>query len=73
MFQSLWLKIRPYWLVLCRNVRQAFTFCVKCRRPGAYPCSVCACVNLCEHCQREESIKLDKKLKIGPFRENPYI
>jgi hypothetical protein len=52
--------LRGYWLVLERDARAAFTACRKCKTLGAYPCSICGLVPLCERCAREESIKLDK-------------
>ncbi len=52
-------SLRGYWLVLLRDLRAVFTACQKCKRLGAYPCSICACVPLCEGCAREESVKLN--------------
>lgn len=70
-------KLRPYWLVLVRDFRAAFTECRKCKTLGAYPCSICGLVPLCEGCAREESIKLDRNvttaayLKAGGFGATP--
>lgn len=55
-------KLRPYWMVLMRDFRAAFTQCQRCKAFGSYPCSICACISLCDTCTREESIKLDKRL-----------
>jgi hypothetical protein len=56
-------KLRPYWLVFLRDLKTFFTVCRKCHRLGAYPCSICACINLCTDCQNDESVKLCKKLE----------
>lgn len=54
------LKLRPYWLVFRRELKAAFTVCQKCKAFGAHPCSICACVPLCEQCAMEESVKLNR-------------
>lgn len=62
LLHDLRLKLRVYWLLARRDLKQVVTVCHKCRSLGAYPCSICACIPLCTKCQREESIKLDKRL-----------
>ena len=62
MLQSLRSYLRPYWLVFRRDLKAAFTVCKRCKALGAYPCSIAACIPLCGHCSREESIRLDKRL-----------
>ena len=54
-------KLRMYWLVFLRDLRAALTRCQRCKALGAYPCSIAACIPMCEHCQREECIRLDKR------------
>lgn len=54
------LELRPFWLLLRRELKAAFTICQKCKAFGAHPCSICACVPLCAQCSVEESIKLDR-------------
>lgn len=68
---ALRLKLRPYWLVFLYDLKRTVTVCHRCKSLGAYPCSICACIPLCEHCQGEESIRLDRELGIGDFRELP--
>jgi hypothetical protein len=65
MLQNFRNHLRFYWLVFLRDLKQAFTKCQHCRSLGAYPCSICACIPLCTHCQREESVKLSKRLHDG--------
>ena len=62
-------RLRSWWLVFLRDLKQVFTPCAICGEGGAYPCSIAACIPLCEYCQREESIRLDKRLGIGAFRD----
>jgi hypothetical protein len=62
MLQNFRNNLRFYWLVFLRDLKQALTKCQQCGSLGAYPCSICACIPLCEHCAREESIRLDKRL-----------
>jgi hypothetical protein len=59
MLQNLRNHLRFRWLVFRRDLKAAFTVCQRCKSLGAYPCSICACIPLCEHCAREESIRLD--------------
>lgn len=61
------LKLRPYWLVLVRDLKRRVTTCQICKKYGASPCSICAGINLCDHCQRTESIKLDVRLKVDKY------
>jgi hypothetical protein len=61
MLRNLRNNLRFYWLVLLRDLNAAFTLCRRCRKIGAYPCSIAACVPLCNACAKEESIKLDGK------------
>lgn len=56
-------RVRCYWLALRRDLKQVFTKCTRCKNLGASPCSICACVILCEHCQLEEVIKLRRKFE----------
>jgi hypothetical protein len=60
---ALRLRLRCNWLVFLRDLTALVTKCRRCKRYGAYPCSIAACVPLCEHCAREESIKLDRRPK----------
>ena len=62
MLQNLRNHLRFQWLVFLRDLKAAFTKCQRCKALGAYPCSIAACIPLCEHCSREESIRLDKRL-----------
>jgi hypothetical protein len=61
---ALRLKLRPYWLVAKRDLKTLFTACQKCKALGVYPCSIAGCVPLCTSCQREESIRLDMRLRM---------
>ena len=56
------IKLRPYWLVFLRELKASFTACQICGNFVAYPCSICACIPLCDECARNESIKLDRRL-----------
>ena len=58
-------KIRFYWLTFLRDLRRFFTLCQRCKRYGASPCSVAAGINLCDHCQREECIKLSRRIIVA--------
>jgi hypothetical protein len=60
MLQNLRNHLRFSWLVFRRDLKATFTVCQRCKALGAYPCSICGLVPLCERCAREESIKLDK-------------
>ena len=62
MLQNLRNYLRCSWLVFRRDLKAAFTVCQRCKALGAYPCSICACIPLCEHCSRAESIRMDKGL-----------
>ena len=57
--------LRMYWLVFLRDLRAALTRCQRCKALGAYPCSIAACIPMCEHCQREESVRLDKRTSVN--------
>ena len=62
MLQNLRNYLRFSWLVFRRDLKAAFTVCQRCKALGAYPCSICACIPMCDHCQREESIRLGLQL-----------
>ena len=63
MLEPIRMCLRCEWLAFLRNLTVLTTKCLLCKRYGAYPCSIAACVPLCEHCAKEESIKLDRKCK----------
>lgn len=65
MLQNLRNHLRLHWLVFRRDLKAAFTVCQRCKALGAYPCSICACIPLCDHCSREESIRLDKRTNVN--------
>src|ERR1035438_1876591 len=75
MLQNLRNHLRFYWLTFLRDLNQAFTRCQRCKLLGAYPCSIAACIPLCEHCQREETVRLDLRSTVDAWvkerRENP--
>ena len=62
MLENLRVHLHCYWQVIKRDLKAWTTSCQQCGAIGAYPCSICSCINLCESCQMEESIKLEKKL-----------
>ena len=61
-------KLRAYWLVFCRNLKQLFTKCENCKCFGAYPCSIAGLKILCTDCQRMESRRLDLRLYADRWR-----
>ena len=69
MLEIVRMHLHCYWLALHRDLKRWFTPCKICRKYGASPCSICAGINLCDHCQFVESIKLDRRLHGEAFNE----
>jgi hypothetical protein len=63
LLKNLRIKLRPYYVVAKRDLKNMFTMCKRCGTMGAYACSIAACIPLCEACQREESISLKEYLR----------
>ena len=62
MLENLRVHLHCYWQVIKRDLKAWTTSCQQCGALGAYPCSIAACIPLCNGCATEESVKLDKKL-----------
>lgn len=62
MLEHLRVYLHCYWQVIKRDLKAWTTRCKQCGVLGAYPCSIAACVLLCNGCAREESIKLDRRI-----------
>ena len=62
MLENLRVHLHCYWQVIKRDLKAWTTSCQQCGALGAYPCSIAACIPLCNGCATEESIRLYKKL-----------
>ena len=56
MLQNLRVHLHCYWQVIKRDLKAWTTSCQQCGALGAYPCSIAACIPLCNGCATEESI-----------------
>ena len=61
MLENLRMHLHCYWQVIKRDLKAWTTSCQQCGALGAYPCSIAACVPLCNGCATEENIRMYRR------------